>query len=487
MLGAANGSNRACRLTSMTCRSNVAGEGIPPPSSLLPPGPMDHMRTSSSTAPSTSEGLVRGIRRWDLVALVLNAIIGAGIFGLPARVYALAGVWSLVAYLVCAAVVVLIILCFAEVSSRYGTTGGPYLYAHEAFGAFAGFEMGWLLWLARLTAFAALCNLWLEYAGLFVPGVATGAGRVATITLIVLVLTVLNVRGVRVSTLFNDTFTLAKLAPLVVFVLVGLFFIEPANLTYEALPSAGSFSAAVLLLVFAFSGFEMTVIPAGEARDPQRHAPFALFVGIAFIVGLYMMIQFVSMGTLAGLGDSSRPLADAAAGFMGTPGAVLLSAGALISITGTLNVIVLVGPRLPFAMAERGQLPKMFAATHPRYRTPHVAIIASALVMLVLTLQGSFVGALTVSTVIRLVTYAATCAALPVLRRREGVEAPAFRAPGGTLTAVVAIALCGWLISSSSWTDIGVTILAAGAGVLLYLAVRVGTPSSNAKHFAGRR
>jgi amino acid transporter len=421
---------------------------------------------------TTGEGLVRGIRRWDLVALVLNAIIGAGIFGLPARVYALAGTWSLVAYVACAVLVVLIILCFAEVSSRFGSTGGPYLYAREAFGPFMGFEMGWLLWIARLTAFAALCNLWLDYLGFFAPAAASGMGRSVMITLIVLTLTALNVRGVRLSTLFNDVFTLAKLGPLLLFVLVGLFFIEPANLTFGAMPSVGSFSAAVLLLVFAFSGFEMTVIPAGESKDPQRHAPFALLTGIAFIVVLYLLIQFVSIGTLPGLGTSTRPLADAASGFMGSPGAILISAGALVSITGTLNVIVMVGPRLPFAMAERGQLPKAFARLHPRFNTPYVAIIASALVMWVLTLQGSFISSLTISTVIRLVTYAATCAALPVFRRKGSAEAAAFVAPGGTVTAILAIALCGWLISSSSVADIRTTLFAAVAGAVLYFLFR---------------
>jgi basic amino acid/polyamine antiporter, APA family len=421
-------------------------------------------------AQPTQEGLVRGIRRWDLVFLVLNAIIGAGIFGLPARVYAIAGTWSLLAYLACAALVALIILCFAEVSSRFRTTGGPYLYAHEAFGPLAGFQMGWLLWIARLTAFAALCNLWLDYLAFFVPVVADGAARAGAITLIVAALTALNVRGVRGSTIINDTLTVSKLVPLLLFVVVGMFFIDGANLSFGAAPGVGAFSSAVLLLVFAFSGFEMAVIPAGESKDPTRHAPFALLTGIAIIAVLYMVIQIVSIGTLPGLAESTRPLADAAAGFMGTPGAVLITAGALVSITGTLNVIVLVGPRLPFAMAEQGQLPRVLAATHPRFRTPHVAIVVSALAMLVFTLQGSFISSLTISTVIRLVTYAATCAALPVLRRRGGVEAAGFTAPAGVATSIAAIALCGWLISSSGWRDIGLTALAAAVGFVLYLA-----------------
>jgi basic amino acid/polyamine antiporter, APA family len=417
---------------------------------------------------TTHGGLVRGIRRWDLVFLVVNAIVGAGIFGLPARVYALAGAWSLVAYLMCAALIALIIACFAEVSSRFRTTGGPYLYAREAFGPLVGFQMGWLMWLARLTAFAALCNLWLDYLSFFWPGAAAGFGRAATVTAIIAVLTVLNVRGVRLSTLFNDTVTIAKLVPLLIFAGVGLFFIDPGNFSFEAVPSAATFSSTVLLLVFAFSGFEMVVIPSGEAKDPRRHAPFALITGVGFIAVLYIVIQVVSIGTLPGLAESPQPRAAAAEGFLGTPGAILITAGALVSITGTLNVIVLVGPRLPFAMAEARQIPRAFAATHPRYRTPHVAIIVSSVALLVFTLQGTFVTALTISTVIRLVTYAITCAALPVLRRRDDVEQSGFTVPAGVAVSIAAIGLCGWLITTSSWHDIALTVLAALAGLGLY-------------------
>jgi amino acid transporter len=214
----------------------------------------------------------------------------------------------------------------------------------------------------------------------------------------------------------------------------------------------------------------MVVIPAGESQDPQRHAPFALLTGIAIIAVLYIMIQVVSIGTLPELATSTRPLADAAGGIFGTPGAAFISLGALISISGTLNVIVMVGPRLPFAMAERGQLPAAFAATHPRYHTPYVAILVSALVMLVFTLQGSFISSLTISTMIRLITYAATCAALPVLRRRAFGGEDGFRAPGGLLTVVAAIGCCVWLVlpPTSNWRDVRLTLFAAAVGLVLY-------------------
>jgi amino acid transporter len=370
---------------------------------------------------------------------------------------------------VCTVLAILIILCFAEVSSRFATTGGPYLYAHRAFGPFVGFEIGFLLWLARFTAFAALCNLWLDYLSFVWEPANTGAWRTILICGIVAVLTWLNIRGVRGSSIFNNVFTVGKLIPLVLFATVGLFFINPGNFTFGEFPKFSVFSSAVLPLVFAFTGFEMAVIPAGESSDPRKHAPFALITGAIIVATLYMLIQIVSIGTLPGLADSTRPLADAGAAMFGTAGGVFIVVGALISITGTLNTIVLVGPRLIFAMAEQRQLPRIFAATHSRFHTPYVSIIASSVLMLVLTLQGSFITSLAISTVIRLITYASVCVALPVLRRRGDAPAAQFTAPAGYVVAGGALALCAWLVSSSAQREVQLTAIAIAAGIFFYL------------------
>ncbi|MGH7178248.1 MAG: APC family permease, partial [Tepidisphaeraceae bacterium] len=191
-----------------------------------------------------TSGLVRGIRRWDLVALFINGVIGAGIFGLPATVYRLTGTCSLLAYAICAFLVVLIVLCFAELGSRFNETGGPYLYTRRAFGPIVGFEVGWLLWLARLTAFAALCNLFVQYLAYFVPVVADPAGRAITITLIVLTLTTVNIVGVRASALVGDVFTVAKLIPLVLFAVAGLCFMRGENFLLQPTPTFADLSKA---------------------------------------------------------------------------------------------------------------------------------------------------------------------------------------------------------------------------------------------------
>jgi amino acid transporter len=421
--------------------------------------------TSERTA---GEHLVRAIRKWDFVALVLNTIVGAGIFGLPSRAYALAGVHSLLAYVVCAVPVFLIVLCFAEVSSRFKNTGGPYLYARATFGPLVGFEIGWLTWIARLTGFAALCNLFADYLGYFLPAFESGLARAGLITVVVSLLTGANLVGVRVASLVGNIFTVGKLVPLVLLVVVGFFFINPDSYS-AAPPSYRAFSESVMLLVFAFTGFETAVIPAGEARDPQRHLPFAMLTGTAIVVVLYVSIQAVCIGTLPELASSQRPLADVGGRLFGMAGSAVISLGALISVTGTMNAIMLAAPRLLFAMAEQGQLPPIVSATHERFHTPHVAILFSAVGMLVLALSGTFASAATLSTIIRLTTYAATCAALPVLRRKSGHEQAPFAVPGGATVSVGALILIAWLFSSSPWREMFQAAGAGAVGLLLYV------------------
>ena len=420
----------------------------------------------------SGEGLIRGIGRWDLVAVAVNGIIGAGIFGLPSKAFQLTGSYSLIAFVVCAAVLVLIILCFAEVGSRYDETGGPYLYAREAFGSLVGFEVGWLIWLVRITAFAANCNLLVSYLGFFSPSVTGGWPRVLIIAAVVLALATINLIGVRQAAITTNIFTVGKLVPIILFIALGLFYLNPSNYSFSEQPSLGSFSQAVLLLVYAFSGFEMASIPAGEVRNPRRNLPFAILVAIAVVAVIYILIQVVSVGTLPELASSERPLADAASRFMGTAGGAVISAGAIISITGNLNVVLLSGSRMPFAMAERKELPSLLGKTHNRFHTPHVAILVTAAIVLAVTLSGTFIYALTISTLTRLVSYAVTCAALPLLRRREDAPPAEFKVHGGEVIAVLVLILAAWLLSNSTLTEARDATIAAAAGLVVYFLYR---------------
>lgn len=412
--------------------------------------------------------LVRGLRRWDLVALVINSVIGAGIFGLPSKAFALAGTYSLLAFLAAALAIFLVILCFAEVGSRFRATGGPYLYAHRAFGPAIGFQVGWLLWLGRIAAFASLANLFVTYLGYFFPAASGGPGRVVTIALIVSALAVVNITGVRVTATVTNVLTVGKLAPLCLLVAVGLFHVAPGQFV-PATPLQGDvFSQAALLLVFTYMGFEGAVIPTGETRDPARHLPFALVLGFGVVLLVYLSIQAVCIGTLPDLANSERPLSDAGQRLLGAPGAALIAAGALVSIGGTLNALMFATPRLPFAMAENNQLPSALATAYARFGTPRAAILLTATVALGLALFSTFISALTISAIVRLAAYATTCAALPVLRRARAAPPPAFVVPAGPMVAALAVALSVWLLASSPWSEFRIAGIAVLLGFVVY-------------------
>ncbi|HRJ88179.1 MAG TPA: APC family permease [Pyrinomonadaceae bacterium] len=413
--------------------------------------------------------LIRGIGRWDLTAIFINTIIGAGIFGLPAKVHALIGTWSLVAFFACAMIISFIVVCYAEVASRFSATGGPYLYAREAFGPVVGFEVGWLYWIVRVTTFAANCNLLITYFGFFVPQASQGTFRVASISVVVLTIFVVNLIGVKQSAMMTNIFTAGKLIPLFVFVAVGIFFIQPENFTFDTVPEYGAFSSAVLLLIYAFVGFEVGVVMGGETKDPQRNTPIALFVALGVVAVLYILIQVVSIGTLSGLAQSERPLADAGAIFLGTYGAAFITVGALVSILGNLNVGLLGSTRLLFAMSENGDLPSTLSRTHESFKTPWVSILLTSVVILILTIFSTFLTALAIATITRLLVYATTCLALPVFRRRGDAPEARFSAPFGVLAAILSIGLIVWLLTRVDFAKEGIPILIAIViGLIIY-------------------
>ncbi|MDH4045971.1 MAG: APC family permease, partial [Gemmatimonadota bacterium] len=248
--------------------------------------------------------LVRALGRRDLTAFAVNRVIGGGIFGIPAVLYLAVGPWSVGAILLAGIVVLGITLCFAEVGSAFEATGGPYLYAYETFGPAVGFEVGWLMWVTQLGGFAAVTNLFVDYLGWFNPALSSGPARIVIITGIVTVLTAVNVLGVRRAGTVNNFFTAAKLVPLALFVLVGLFYVDPALLMPTATPSAPALASAVLLAIYAFSGFEVLGVPSGEVRDPDRTVPFALLAGLTIVALVYVGVQVVAVGTLSDLGNS---------------------------------------------------------------------------------------------------------------------------------------------------------------------------------------
>ncbi len=417
----------------------------------------------------TEKKLVRGIGRWDLIAIVINTVIGAGIFGLPSKVAALIGSYSLLAFFGCSIIIGFVVLCFAEVSSRFRATGGAYIYTKEAYGSFVGFEVGWLFWITRFTAFAANCNVLISYLGYFYEPLSQGALRVFLIALVVFGLAFINIVGVKESVRITNILTVAKLVPLFLFVAVGIFFIQPANFNFDVSPSMDAFSSAVLVLIYAFVGFESAVIPAGEMKDPKRNAPFALMTAIGIIVAFYILIQTVSIGTLPELATSERPLADAAQSFVGAYGAGFIVVGALVSILGNLNVGLLATTRLMFAMAEQKDIPQVFAKLHDRFKTPYISIILTSIGIFFFTVQSSFLKALTISTITRVIVYGMTCVALPIFRFRKGSPEAGFLAPLGIFASVLSLALLVWLMLSVKYADLVQIGIALVIGVAIYV------------------
>ncbi|MFZ0731493.1 MAG: amino acid permease [Candidatus Sulfotelmatobacter sp.] len=428
---------------------------------------------------TSSEGLVRAIGRWSMAALIVNCIIGSGVFGLPSVLAGLLGRASVLAVILGAVAMAVIMACFAEVASRFAETGGVYLYAHEAFGRFMGIQVGWLVWFVRLTACAANANLFVIYLGEFWPHATQPAMKLAILTALIGILALINFRGVRAGTQVSNSFTIAKLGSLGVVAVAGAIYLmaKHAGVPAEIVPAgANQWARAIVLLVFAYGGFEAALISAGEAKDPRRDIPFGLFAGLITCAVIYGLIQWVVVGVLPDPAHSERPLADVAQIVMGHSGAALISIGALASIYGYLSGNTLSTPRATFALAERGDFPRPFAALHPRFHTPYFSIFAFALLVWLLALFGSFAGNATLSAGSRLFYYGVVCAALPALRRKQ--QKPALiQIPGGVVIAVVGVLLCAALLTQIAYDKSLILVVAVAVAFLNWLAVRKKKPA----------
>jgi len=427
----------------------------------------DPSRTTQSNAPS----LRRVVSRWQIVGLSLNDVIGSGVYLLPAAAAALLGPSSVLAVVVAGLAVALLVLCFAEAASHFDQPGGAYLYARAAFGKLVGFEVGWMTWLARVSSEASLSVGFAVALGHVWPAVEQGLPRALAIALPILVLTVVNVIGVRSGVGAAIFLIVTKSIPLLLFVAAGVFFFSWDTLSGQP-EGSGELGRAALLLLFAYAGFENTPASAGEYRNPRRDVPIALLLNIAIVTLLYVAVQTVALGTLPHAGESTTPLADAADLFLGSWAGWLLTIGAALSILGTNSNTVLAGPRYLFALARDGFGPSALARVHPRFHTPAAAVIVQAAIALPLALSGSFVALAELSVVARLATYLGTAAAVPVLRRRGAASPSAFRMPGGPLIPLAASLLTIALAASATRENLIAAAIALAVGWVLYLLRR---------------
>ena len=412
--------------------------------------------------------LVRAVTRRQLVGLSINDVVGSGVYLLPAATAALLGPTSTLGVIVAGLAVALLVLCFAEASSYFDEPGGAYVYTREGFGRFVGFEVGWMTWLARVASIASLSNGFALALAFLWPAAAEGLPRILVITALIGALTWVNVIGVKEGASTAVALVIAKIAPLVLFVLVGIFFVDWSVVTALETPRPEVLGEAALLLLFAYAGFENTPAAAGEYKNPQRDVPFALLAMIAIVTVLYTSVQLVALGTLPGVAESDSPVAEAAGTFMGSAGALLMTIGALISIGGNVGNTVLVGPRYLYALAVDGYGPRALARVHARYRTPAAAIITLSAISLILAVTGSFVQLAMLSVIARLTTYIGTAAAVPILRRRLGDRPGAIRLPGGPTIPILAIGLSLALLTSASWKNLLAGAIALVVGAVIY-------------------
>jgi amino acid transporter len=414
--------------------------------------------------------LVRGIGVLGLAILVMNSMVGAGIFALPANVYALAGVWSPWLFLAVGILIITVVLTFAELSSYFKTSGGPVLFTTTAFGPLAGFTTGWVLFVSRVAAFAANSTVMAVYLGAIWPWFAAGIGRSLLIIVVCGSLTYANLIGVKDGVRTMAVITFFKLVPLLLLIVLGLQHVSGDVLFPATMPTIDDLGGTTLLLVYAFVGFESVTIVSGESRNPQQTMPRALVLTVIATGLLYFLIVLAFISVLPADVAGGATLIDVGRELMGPFGTVFITLGAFFSIGGNLSSIMLAVPRLSFALAQKNLLPKWFGVIHPDYSTPSNSIMFLGGLGLILALTGSFAYLAAASSLMRLIGYVLCIASLPAIRKQASAKdkAAAFRLKGGYAIPAFALLLCLWMGAQSSLLSWQVTGGLMAGGLVLY-------------------
>lgn len=403
--------------------------------------------------------------------LSFNGVVGAGIFALPGTLYSQFGPFSPFLFPLFGVLVLLVALPFARTASHHAVSGGPVVYG-AAFGRFAGFQAGWIYYVARATALAANTNVLIAYLAAFWPGLGGGAGRAATIVLVCALLTGVNVIGVRRAVRLLDLLTLLKAGPLVLAALIGLVVAGASIEAPAGAPPLSELEAAALLVLYAFVGFENSVVPAGETADARRTIPRALIATLVATAILYFVVQLAYVAVMEPGAGGEAPMVAFGEALMGPAGAVLLTAAAVASLLGNVSGGLTGTTRATYAMGRDGLLPGWFGRVNARYATPANSILFMGALVALLALTGSFAWLAVVSTLARLFVYSIGIAALPKAER-----------PGPLWWALIAAGLtvCLWAAMQSTWPSWRMLLILVGAGTLLYLVARRQAGSSSAE------
>ena len=408
-----------------------------------------------------------------MTANVVNCIVASGIFVLPATVAAILGPGWLIAYVICAVAITLVFLSLAEAASRVSETGGTYAYVDVAFGPYAGVLLGAVLWFSAVASSAAVANIFAGTLATVVPVLGGTAGRAALLITTYAVLTAINIRGVRAGALVVELVTIAKVAPLVLLIAVGLFALRGQHVPVSGHAPIGSIGRATLELFFAFTGIEVALTPAGEVANPSRTMPRAVLLALAIVTAVYMGTHYVAQGVLgAGLAaDQLAPLADTANHLFGPSGKALMLAAAILATFAYVSGDILASPRIMFAFGQDGYLPAIMGAVHARHRTPHIAIVAYAVIACALALVGTFPVMAALGAISAVIIYLGSCLALLVLRRRNvRTDGQPFLVPGGPTVPLLACVVLLWLLAQATRDELLAMGLVIVLATVLYLA-----------------
>jgi basic amino acid/polyamine antiporter, APA family len=384
---------------------------------------------------------LRSVGRWGMIALMVNCVIGSGIFGIPGELIAILGRASPLAMLAAGLGMTVFVLCFAEVAAQFADSGGPYLYVRTAFGRFPGMQVAWFNWLAAVGGAAANTSLFAIYFAGFVPWAAQGRQRAVAITCFVAVPTLVNYIGVQKGSELSGILAVIKLLALGLLIFLGLVHFgrhsEPVHVLELNAPGWRAWLDALLVTAFAYGGFENAVMPIGEVENPQRTIPFSLSVAMLICVAVYVFVQFVTVATI-GTAPSARPLAALATALIGGGGATFIGIAVMFSTYGNVSAHILSGPRLIYSLAAHGEFPAVLGKVHSRFNTPHVAIVLFGAFTWLLALTGTFRWILALTAASLMIVYGTTCATLIPLRRRWP-NVQAFRLPLGSAFAVIGV------------------------------------------------
>lgn len=431
-------------------------------------------------AAQCAENLIRGIGVRQLAASIVNATIGAGIFVLPALVAQGLGAAAPIAYVICATTMALLVTTFAMAGSRVTRTGGLFAYVDVAFGPFAGFLAGTLLWLSCLTGTASVAIAFMDAAAVISPVLHEPVARLAVLAALLAALAWTNTRGVRTGARTIEVLTAAKLVPLLIFVIVGAFFVQPAALAWPGLPAVPALGRGVLLLSFAFMGIELALTPSGEVHRPARTVPRAIYLALAITTTLYVAIQLVAQGVLgdALVQHADAPLAEAGRRLFGAAGAGLMLAGTLVSMLGYISGDALCSPRTIFAFARDGFIPAAFARLHPVSRTPYVAIWTNAVLVFAVANSGTFEFVAIVTNVATLGLYLIAClASISLIRRDVRGDGEPFAIPGAAAIAVLSVVAVLLILSSATLKEFAATGVTLAIASALYMLRRSERPT----------